>query len=178
MDTLLSSLKTECFQLPRWAQIEIQAYYYGALCWLITCAEDSVDPLTTDITIEDLLRYTDTEFTRWPTILVEHHHTRLLELKLSLDQLNYLFEELESVFQDSIPTDIVIYSTLIHGGELMEEQWDRLFDALAFTNPLPPPEHKRPVKTRRIHGRRAITPIRRRKAFTRHHHQSVLVRKI
>ncbi len=178
MESLYSLIKTECFQAPRWVQLGLQAYYYGSLSWLITCAEDSVDPFTTEVTIEDLLNHADHEFTKWPTCLFETHHTRLLQLKLTLDELNTVFEQLEDVFQDSIPTDIVIYSTLIHGNELSEEQWDRLYDALAFTNPLPPPEHKRPIKTRRTHGRRAVTPLRRRKAFTRHHHQTVLVRKI
>ena len=40
MDKLEQEIKSFCFQAPRWMQIELQAFWYGFLCWSLTCAEE------------------------------------------------------------------------------------------------------------------------------------------
>jgi hypothetical protein len=166
MDNLETEIKTFCIQAPKWMQIEIQALWYGLISWSITCTEDLVEPVLTKITIRDLLIHSDGEFEDWPTEWFDTTAITFLSLKLSLQQQQELFENLDNIFRDCVPVDLNIYSILADGETLSEEQWDRLYDALAFNNPSIPA--KRIVKTHRIHGRRGLTPLKRKKAFTRH----------
>jgi len=166
MDQLESELKTFCIQAPKWMQIEIQALWYGLISWSITCTEDLVEPTLTKVTIRDFLIHSDGEFEDWPTEWFDATATTFLSLKPTLQQQQDLFEQLDSIFRDCIPVDLNIYSVLADGETLTEDQWDRIYDALAFNNPSNIP--KRIVKTHRIHGRRGLTPLRRKKALTRH----------
>lgn len=165
MQTLLSSLKTQTLESPRWIQLELQGFWYGLLSWSLTCTEDKVVPVKSDITVTELLQHADQEFESWPTDWLESYIKEFLDLGLTYDHQQEFFSGLEQVFQDSVPTDINIFSVLANGDSLTAEQWERLHAALAFRNPPEPPKR---IATRRIHGRRAITPIKRRKAFTRH----------
>jgi hypothetical protein len=165
MQSLLNSLKTNVLESPRWVQLELQGFWYGLLSWSLTCTEDTIVPIATDITVLELLHHADEEFESWPTDWLEPSIAQFLDLGLTYDQQQEFFTALEQVFQDSVPTDINIFSVLANGDSLIESQWERIHAALAFRNPPEPPK-KQP--TRRIHGRRALTPIKRRKAFTRH----------
>jgi len=166
MEHLESELKTFCIQAPKWMQIEIQALWYGLISWSITCTEDLVEPVLTKVTIRDLLIHSDGEFEDWPTDWFDATAETFLSLKLTLSEQQDFFERLYSTFRDCIPVDLNIYSVLADGETLTEDQWDRIYDALAFNNPSNIP--KRIVKTHRIHGRRGLTPLRRKKALTRH----------
>jgi len=166
MDALESEIKSFCIQAPKWMQIEIQALWYGLISWSMTCTEDLVEPVLTKITIRDLLIHSDGEFEDWPTEWFDATAQKFLSLKLNLQEQQNFFENLDNIFRDCIPVDLNVYSILADGQNLTEEQWDRLYDALAFNNPSNIP--KRVVKTHRIHGRRGLTPLRRKKALTRH----------
>lgn len=165
MQSLLSSLKTQSLESPRWIQLELQGFWYGLLSWSLTCTEDNIIPLAKDITVAELLQHADQEFEGWPTDWLELSIKQFLDLGLTYDQQQDFFSGLEQVFQDSVPTDINIFTVLANGDSLTADQWERLNTALAFRNSPEPPKKQ---NTRRIHGRRAVTPIKKRKAFTRH----------
>ena len=99
------------------------------------------------------------------------HSLLFLALGLTLEELNSWFTRLDTVFRYCISTDLDIFSTLADGVPLTEEQWERLYVAIA---PQPPDttgfkkHHHTRNKTRRTHGRRALTPMRR-----HHHHRAV-----
>ena len=166
MQSLLSSLKTQTLESPRWVQLELQGFWYGLLSWSLTCTEDKLIPLAPDITVLELLQHADQEFESWPTDWLEPCIKQFLDLGLTYDQQQDFFSGLEPVFQDSVPVDINIFTILANGDTLTEDQWERMYATLAFKNP--PEPSKKKQATRRMHGRRALTPIKRRKAFTRH----------
>ena len=166
MEALLTSLKNQTLESPRWVQLELQGFWYGLLSWSLTCTEDKVIPLAPDITVAELLQHSDQEFESWPTDWLEPSIKQFLDLGLTYDQQQEFFSALEQVFQESAPIDINIFSVLANGETLTLEQWERLYAALAFRTPPEPPKKKQ--ATRRIHGRRSITPIKKRRAFTRH----------
>jgi hypothetical protein len=167
MDKIESDLRIFCFQAPRWMLLEIQAFWYGLISWSITCTEDLIIPEPSKITIRDLLIHSDGEFEDWPSTWLEPYMHEFLSLHPTLTEQHDFFGRLEDLFQDCIPTDMNIFTFLISTEILSETQWERLYDALAFTNPILPDERKSP-KTRRIHGRRSLTPIKARRVFTRH----------
>jgi len=167
-----SALKEFCFQAPRWMQIEIQGFWYGLMSWSLTCLEDKEEPNTESITIEELLQHSDPHFKDWPTTWLETTVKDFVNMKMSYEQQEQLFTRLEEHFKDSIPTDLNIYTILMNGDTISEEQWERLYDSIAF---LPPQEHKSNNKTRRVQGKRSITPMRRRKAFT--YHKKIIIKK-
>lgn len=165
MDALETTIKMQCAEAPRWLQIEIQAFWYGLISWSITCAEDNIDPSINTITIQNLLVHADKEFETWPTIYFESMPKEFIDLKLSLEQQNIFYEKLVNIFQDCIPVDINIFTLLSNGEEISSEQWERLYNAIAFMEPT---QLRVAQKTRRFHGRRGITPMRNKKTFTRH----------
>ena len=167
MDKIETDLRTFCFQAPRWMLLEIQAFWYGLISWSITCTEDLITPEPTSITVRDLLIHSDGEFEDWPTEWLEPYMYEYLSLHPTLMEQNEFFTNLEEIFQDCVPSDLNIFTVLVTTELIDEEQWTRLYDALAFTNPILPEERK-VSKTRRVHGRRGITPIKARRAFTRH----------
>jgi len=151
-------------------QLELQGFWYGLVSTVLTYKEENQPITLTSDLVEKMLVHADPEFTDWPTSWLEPIAKQFLELDLSIDDLNIWFECLESAFRDSVPTDLNIFTTYSNGDILTPEQWTRLYDALAF---LPPPVQKKRSsynkKTRHVHGRRALTPLRNRKAFTRKH---------
>lgn len=178
MQQYLADLKTHCFQLPHWQQLVVQAFFYGALNWLIPLAEQHRPANKGEITIEDLVAHSDAEFRMWPSEWLEPWLEKLIALKLSQEQLYEFSELLDSAFRDCIPTDLDIYSTLAEGEHLTDEQWERLYSAVSPRQQvLPLSMNKKTAKTRRTHGKRAITPLKRRRAHT-HHRSHVTVVKI
>lgn len=178
MQQYVADLKTLCFQLPHWQQLVLQAFFYGALNWLIPLAESRQQANKGEITLQDLVTHSDPEFLNWPSDWLESWLDKLIALNLSQEQLYEFSEELDLAFRDCIPTDLDIYSTLAEGNQLTEEQWERLHSAIAPQQQvLPLSMNKKLAKTRRTHGKRAITPIKRRRAHT-HHRPHINVVKI
>jgi hypothetical protein len=190
MDQLETSLRQLLFLTPHWQQLELQAFWYGLVSWCITCFEDKIPLDQDEQTIEDLLTCGDEEFRSWPTEWLEPFKDEFLALRLSETQTLEWFGKLEILFQESVPVDLNIFSVFISGESLNETQWERMYETLAFQNPptlpvpmqpalqqgptknifvVPQANRRRNNKTRHIHGRRAITPIRGRKALTRRH---------
>jgi hypothetical protein len=165
MDALESELKCFLFSAPKWMQLEMQGFWYGFISRAITCKEEQTPFLQELNTIETLLHHADPEFAGWPTSWLEQYVQQFLALDLTYDQYHEWFERLDTIFRDSVPTDLDIFTTLSNGELLTEEQWKRLYDALAF---IPPPVQakRKYAKTRHVKGRRAITPIKNRKAIT------------
>lgn len=175
--TLESELKTFLFSAPKWMQLQLQGFWYGLVSAAIKSAEEGTTLILEPTSIETWLLYADPHFEDWPTTWLEPYANQFLAQPRTLEELNNWFERLDTTFRDCVPTDLDIFTTFANGELLTEAQWIRLFDALAF---LPPPLHpqqhhhhqlkqKRNIrvpKTRHIHGRRAITPLRSRKAFT------------
>jgi hypothetical protein len=170
MDKLEQELKDTCLIAPHWMQLQLQAFWYGLLSWCITCAEDKRPARLEDIRIEQLLEAADKEFVTWPTDWLHPIATQFLTYNFTEEELHTWFDTLDTIFRDTVPTDLDIFTTLADGNTLTEEQWTRLYEAIAFL----PPQTTKPAKatkhqkTRRTHGRRAITPLRRRRALTYH----------
>lgn len=188
MDTLKTELRERCLQAPHWEQLLLQAFWYGLMSWLVTCAEDEKNPKEHRLTAKQIVTYADAEFESWPADYLDPIVTKLIELQLNLEELNKLFDELDTLFRDCIPTDLDIFTTFGNGELLTKEQWERLYAAVAF---LPPAQGPTPAqattntthnplrhKTRRTHSRRGVTPIRRRRAITHHHRSSINVVKM
>lgn len=174
MDILEEDLKNLCMIAPHWQQLLLQGFWYGLISWTTTCAEEKRSPKEHPLTLKEIVMHSDAEFETWPLEWLESWLTRFLDLGLSEEQLNKWFETLDTLFRDTIPTDLDIFSTLAEGETLTEQQWSRLHDALAFI-PTDHSGYKKPKnrnKTRRLHGRRAITPMKR-----RHHHRAVTYHK-
>lgn len=174
LDQLENELKNMSLHLPHWQQLVLQGLWYGLISWAMTCAEENVDSKLNPPTLSEMLKHADSEFEGWPVEWLQDEATKFLSLKLSVEELNSWFARLDSVFQDCIRTDIYIFGTFAEGATLTEDQWKLLYDAVAFM----PPDvtgFRKPIsksKTRRIHGRRALTPMRRHhhhRALTRHH---------
>lgn len=169
MDTLESKLKELCIISPHWMQLELQAFWYGLISWAITCAEDKRPAKAEDITVEELLEHADVEFVSWPAEWLEPTITEFINYNFNEAQLNELFSRLDTIFRDCVPIDLDIFSTLADGQQLTEEQWVRLYNTLAFIPPeIQKGKRNTRAKTRRIHGRRALTPMRGRRALTHH----------
>jgi hypothetical protein len=211
MDAIEADVRKLCADAPHWQQIQFQVFWYGVIMWALD-ALDSQKPLATaKLPIDKIIAMADAEPSSWPTEWLEPFFEQFIQANLNQDQIQDLLEQLDTIFRDCIPTDLDVYSTLANGEELTQEQWKRLYDAVAFLPPavnqptepshiahtapaLPaaaaaaaatvaaaptaahtmPAEHPKPkyarARTRRTHGRRAITPIRGRRAHTRHHH--------
>ena len=168
METLEAKLRDICVLSPHWMQLELQAFWYGLISWAITCEEDKRTAKAEDITVQELLEHADAEFVSWPTEWLEPYITEFLSYNFNGQQLDELFNLLDTIFRDCVPIDLDIFSILADGNQLTTEQWERLDNTLAF---IPPEIQKRKntkAKTRRIHGRRALTPMRGRRALTHH----------
>jgi hypothetical protein len=170
LDCLETDLKTLCFQLPHWQQLLLQAFFYGILNWLISYHEEERQIVPNDFTLEDIVAHSDEEFRTWPSDWLQPWKDRILSMNLSLDDLYTLYEHVDTVFRDCIPVDLDIFSTLANGEPLTEDQWTRLYESVAFRPPAIQPTgfKKHHAKTRRMHGKRALTPLRRRRAVTHH----------
>lgn len=153
---------------PRWVHLGAQAYTYGFLCWLADCLECG-EPIDTPSVAAAMTRADET-FESWPAECFEHLAQSLLlflaqePAEMTNDRLDELYGQAEDTFRDHVSADLLIFTTLATGEPLTEEQWTRLWAALAFDLPLTRPKDSH-AKTRRVHGRRAITPMRRHKRF-------------
>ena len=165
MEALESDLKAFCFLAPRWQLLVIQGFMFGAVNWLIPLSESGIPPDKTSITIEDLMKHADPEFALWPSDWLDTWLDRILDLKLSVDDLYTFYDHLDTLFRDCIPIDLDIFTPLSNGIMITKEQWECLYEAVAFQAPLVQQKNN---KTRRTHGRRAITPMKRRKSKTYH----------
>jgi hypothetical protein len=176
--TLEDELRKLCILAPHWQQLLIQGFWYGLISWCITCAEDNLNPAEHRIPVQEMLEHADAEFASWPHYSLENKVDEFLQLNCSLEELNFWYKQLDTIFRDCIPTDLDIFSTLASGEMLTEEQWARLYDAIAF---IPPDKVAEKVnkksfhKTRRTHGKRALTPIKRRHGITHHHRVKKLI---
>jgi hypothetical protein len=180
MDKLEQEIKQFCFQAPRWMQIELQAFWYGFLCWSLTCAEENLPIHLNRPTLSEMLETSHAEFGSWPTDWLSEIPEKFLSQKLTFQQQQDWFQRLEHIFQDCVPSDLNIFTELADGSELSEEQMERLYTTVAFEPPQLHPQGKpaRPNKTLRPRQRRGITPIRRLKVMTRHHKTTIIVSKI
>jgi hypothetical protein len=178
-------LRAFCFDAPHWMQIQIQGLWYGLISWRIQCAEDG-QPCT-KLPLADYIEFAEPELKTWPYEWLQETVDEFMKVEMTLGELNTWFETLHTIFQETIPTDLNIFMILSEGATLSEEQWKRLYDAVAFVPPQEPTQEaqqkeshppknpivqvtqqKKHIKTRRIHGRRAITPIKGRRAHTHH----------
>lgn len=167
MNILESNLKTLCLQSPHWMQLELQAFWYGLLSYTMDAAENAQPLDPKELSPEILLQHADTEFDGWPTDWLEPFVAEFTELSLSFQKQQEFFERLESLFQDTIPVDLNIFTVLAEGELLTQDQWNRLLDTVAFQPPSKPlPKQKGHGKTKRVQGRRGITPLKRRRAHT------------
>lgn len=170
MEQLEHKLRDMCEQSPKWMQLVLQAFWYGAVSWKIQCLEDGLPvgkPTSHDMTI-----FSDETFTQWPTDWLQPTADQFFQLPLTLDECYAWFDKLHHIFEDYVRADLQIFTILSEGESLTEEQWTRIYNAIAFECPQAAPlsnrnQHKR-AKTRRTHGRRALTPIRSRRALTHH----------
>lgn len=170
MEQLEQTLRDMCEQSPKWMQLVLQAFWYGTVSWKIQCLEDRIPigkPTSHDMTI-----FSDETFTQWPTNWLQPTADQFFQLPLMIEESYAWFDKLHLIFEECIPADLQIFAVLSEGETLTDEQWTRLYDAVAFTCPQSPSLTKRNqskrAKTRRTHGRRALTPIRSRRALTHH----------
>jgi hypothetical protein len=173
---LKKSLRDQCEKAVHWELLLLQGFWYGVLSWLTTCAEDDKSPLENILTAKQLVTLTDPQFEGWPTEWLESTIQQVTGLDYNLEQLNILFDEISEIFHECIPADLDIFTTLESGDFISNEIWDRLHASIAF---LPPHNtsltNRMRHKTRRSHGRRALTPLRRRRGVTHHHRGSVKI---
>lgn len=208
MEKLEADLRQLCADAPHWQQIQIQVFWYGVIMWAMAALDSKKTYSAALKPIQEIIAIADAEPSSWPTEWLEPYFKKFVDAELNQDQLQDFLEHLDTLFRDCIATDLDVYSTLANGELLTQEQWKRLYDAVAFLPPAVnqpnnethiahtapatvaalaalasqppqqphtiPAEHPKPryarARTRRTHGRRAITPIRGRRAHTRHHH--------
>ena len=176
MNNLESNLKTLCLQSPHWMQLELQAFWYGLLSYTMDSAESNQPLDPKELNPQTLLQHADPEFDSWPTDWLQPFVAEFTGLSLSFNQQQEFFERLDSLFQDTIPVDLNIFTVLAEGELLTSDQWVRLLDTVAFQPSASPlPKQKGYGKTKRVQGRRGITPLRRRRAHTAHKKQNASI---
>jgi hypothetical protein len=182
MNTLEDTLRQFCSTSPRWMQLQFQAFWYGLISTAITYAEEGKEVQEIQTTPRELCIFVDQEFESWPMDWLDQYLKEFLVLHLTEDELHHFLERLDDLFKDYVPVDLHIFSILTSGSELGQEQWTQLHDALAFTVPIHAKQYKQRQKTRCTHGRRAVTPMRSRRALTRKSrhttHPPVIVHKL
>ena len=157
MEKLIETWWTQFEISPRWNQVVLQLWMYGLFCWI----QDSLDNGSfIPIAIEELFEYAD-EFIEMPRDIefLKPSFNSLLETNLKLTFQKCYNEFLEKV--TTIDKEVEIITILFTGEDFTEEQINAVWDALAF---ICSSNHKK-KGTRRVHGRRAITPLRRRRGF-------------
>jgi hypothetical protein len=205
MDKLEAELRQLCADAPHWQQIQLQIFWYGVVMWAMDTLESKKTYKEAIRPIQEIITMADAEPSSWPTEWLQPYYQKFIDANLDQEQVQDFLEQLDTLFRDCVPTDLDVYSTLANGELLTQEQWKRLYDAVAFlppamnqsanevhmahtapaqaqapqqipTHQITPAQHHKPkyirAKTRRTHGRRAITPIRGRRAHTRHHHSA------
>jgi hypothetical protein len=138
-------------------QIILQTWVYGLFCYI----QDSQDEgQWIVIPFEELFDYAN-EFNDLSREDADELKEGLVNLRLqelvSTEQFQKSFDVFVSQ-TDSIDADILIIKELFNGEDLSKETRTRITNLL---NPIVQKEVKRRHLTRRIHGRRSITPIKR-----------------
>ncbi len=167
MDKQEDSIRSFCSTAPRWMQLQFQAFWYGLISTAITYVEEHKTIQEIQTTPKELCVFVDPEFESWPMEWLDGFLKEFLTLSLTEDELHTFLERLDDLFKDYVPVDLHIFTILTSGSELDAEQWKHLNDALAFTLPIQSKNYKHRQRTRCTHGRRAVTPMRSRKALTR-----------
>jgi hypothetical protein len=183
MNILEEQTRQFCLTAPRWMQLQFQAFWYGLLSTAITYVEEKRTVTEIITKPHELCVFVDPEFEGWPCSWLEQFLTDFLALSHTEETLHHFLERLDDLFRDCVPVDLHIFSILTSGSIIDQEQWGHLHDALAFTLPIDQKQFKNKQKqrTRCTHGRRAVTPMRSRKALTRKsrpNHNPVVVFKL
>ena len=167
MDTLLRPF---LFEQPRWVQLMTQACFYGVLCHISDSLEEN--SVKDTMSARAYCMRADVQFETWPTDALEEFVQQVFvfftldEKSLTLDRLDEIYAEAEDVFRNYVPVDLLIFIYMATGESITAEKWKELWVALAFQPaPIPAGYQTYHARTRRVHGRRAITPIRRHKRF-------------
>jgi len=140
-------------------QIILQTWIYGLFCYIHDCqdAEDWVP-----IPFEELFEYAN-EFNDLSKEGADELKEALVNLRLrpliTTDEFQKNFDDFATQI-DSIEADVLIIKELLTGEDLCEETRTRVLNLLKPT-PTPQKEAKKKQLTRRVHGRRSITPIKR-----------------
>jgi hypothetical protein len=167
METFCKEWLTKVAEVPYVLQVGLQGYLYGVCCWIQESQEENK---WLDVpTLEECMEYSEED-------LAEFHREDSFGLDLTNlpstplpteSELADLLEQVSKEASEKIPKELFILKTLLEGDELSEEQKECMKAFLA--QPPPPQELPRPPAkpkkihmTRRTHGRRAITPIKRR----------------
>lgn len=138
-------------------QIILQTWVYGLFCYI----QDSQDEgQWIVISFEELFDYAN-EFNDLSREEADELKEGLVNLRLqevvSTEQFQKNFDAFVSQC-DSIEGDVVIIKELFNGEDLSKETRTRITNLLS---PVVEKEPKKKHQTRRIHGRRSITPIKR-----------------
>jgi hypothetical protein len=172
METFCKEWLAKVAEAPYVLQVGLQGYLYGVCCWIQESQEENK---WLDVpTLEECMEYSEDD-------LADFHN---VEDSFGLDLKNLpstplpteseladLLEQVSKEASEKIPKELFILKTLLEGDELSEEQKECMKAFLAQPpqpqEPLQPPQQlpSKPKKfhmTRRTHGRRAITPIKRR----------------
>ena len=137
-------------------QIILQTWVYGLFCYI----QDSQDEgQWIVIPFEELFDYAN-EFNDLSREEADELKEGLVNLRLqelvSTEQFQKNFDAFVSQC-DSIDADVIIIKELFNGEDLSNETRTRITNLL---NPFVEKEPKKKHHTRRIHGRRSITPIK------------------
>ena len=163
MEALLSPYITN---QPLWIQLGLQGFLYGVFGWLQEKCENE-EPLTTPSSLDVFMERADEQFVSWPTDWFRPIFDGIILVwsasEKSLVTIERFSEEAEEIFRNRVPADLLVFHQLITGEPITDEQWERLWSALAFAPP-PVPLGKQ-KHTRRIHGKRALTPMKRHKKY-------------
>lgn len=151
---------------PLWVQLGLQGFLYGVLGWLQEGCE-SGEPLVTPPSLTTFLERADETFASWPTEWLAPVFQQLADAwahsEKTLATVEQFSEDAEATFRNRVPADLLVFHQLETGDSITDEQWERLWDALAFALPPVPPGKQK--HTRRAHGKRALTPMKRHKKY-------------
>lgn len=149
-------------QSPKWNQIVLQTWLYGFFCYVHDCQDaDTWVP----IPFEEFYDYAN-EFREIPTGAVTSVMLPLIRIirktpLISKQEFDMQYAKFMKKVDEALPEEIDILEELFTGEDLSEEVRERVWNNLAFILPELPKPITRP-HTRRVNGRRAITPIKRR----------------
>ena len=160
MQYINDELKEQLGISPKWLQLVWQAYLYGFGCWLLDCEETEWKQETLDY----IFKLSDNTILSFPKDIIQGFHSKwsekAIESKYTKDQIEDAMEEWFETCETIIDPTIFIMRLLYDGEQITEEKWLDLHKHIMDPNPIKP---KHQQKTRRVRGRRAITPIRRNK---------------
>jgi hypothetical protein len=162
MEAFIENWWKEINLAPLWGQLVLQSYLYGVFSLIQESQEDGKWNV---FTYKEAIEEAD-EFLDFPNDFLESLHKSvesLFEGALpTIEEYNRYISDIIDNAENTL--EICVMSKLFSGECLTDEDYDDLLSRLSFR----PDERqrKRPM-TRRVRGRRAITPIRRRGYRTR-----------